>query len=485
MYRHEWYQKIYERIPAIVEEARQFGETLSLGKLNSQFGLYSGASSCPARLPNYVIEAIVEANKTEVLPVRDVEDELRGVAKDIFGDTYDVAVVNTCEAALRVVIETLMAPPFMRKGDAYRGRMIFPYGEDIEWGAAYGRAFPPKYKNAAIDRSVSAGELGMEAKCLPNLDTVFVKFSNARYEVHGVRQNLVPFLTDIDVDATTERLRVACERHVEYLSGFHTVGYDTPGYGYGEKVENGAPRLMQEIGALARDYDVPFLIDAASCVPGIGLTPKDAGADLMVWSMDKAGRSPAAGLIVGTEETMLSMRKALGLGGQRFGHVSSHSKAVHSATDPGRDTIVGLTAYMKVVRDDPDRIRGPVDQYHEILVNAFKDLIPVRFREKLIFTKSYHMGGTELNYSETWDGDGFGIPLFTLEDLYADTNPICLATQAMGIEPATIYAGNMLLNPGLGLLDDEGGLILERAELVARALVKSVEIVCTHASLGD
>ncbi len=485
MYRHEWYQKIYERIPAIVEEARQFGETLSLGKLNSQFGLYSGASSCPARLPNYVIEAIVEANKTEVLPVRDVEDELRGVAKDIFGDTYDVAVVNTCEAALRVVIETLMAPPFMRKGDAYRGRMIFPYGEDIEWGAAYGRAFPPKYKNAAIDRSVSAGELGMEAKCLPNLDTVFVKFSNARYEVHGVRQNLVPFLTDIDVDATTERLRVACERHVEYLSGFHTVGYDTPGYGYGEKVENGAPRLMQEIGALARDYDVPFLIDAASCVPGIGLTPKDAGADLMVWSMDKAGRSPAAGLIVGTEETMLSVRKALGLGGQRFGHVSSHGKAVHSATDPGRDTIVGLTAYMKVVRDDPDRIRGPVDQYHEILVNAFKDLIPIRFREKLIFTKSYHMGGTELNYSETWDGDGFGIPLFTLEDLYADTNPICLATQAMGIEPATIYAGNMLLNPGLGLLDDEGGLILERAELVARALVKSVEIVCTHASLGD
>jgi len=95
------------------------------------------------------------------------------------------------------------------------------------------------------------------------------------------------------------------------------------------------------------------------------------------------------------------------------------------------------------------------------------------------------MGGTELNYSGTWEGDGFGIPLFTLEDLYADTNPICLATQAMGIEPATIYAGNMLLNPGLGLLDDEGGLIPERAELAALALVKSIEIVCAHAGLGD
>ena len=134
--------------------------------------------------------------------------------------------MNTCEAALRVVIETLMAPPFMRKGDAYRGRMIFPYGEDIEWGAAYGRAFPPKYKNAAIDRSVSAGELAMEAKCLPNLDTIFVRFANARYEVHGIRQNVVPFLTGIDVDATIERMRLVSERHAGELCGFQTVGYD-------------------------------------------------------------------------------------------------------------------------------------------------------------------------------------------------------------------------------------------------------------------
>ncbi len=94
-----------------------------------------------------------------------------------------------------------MAPPFVRKGDAYCGRMIFPYGEDIEWGAAYGRAFAPKYKNAAKDRSVNAGELGMEAKCLPNLEPVFVKFANARYEVHGIRQNMVLNLVDIDVDA--------------------------------------------------------------------------------------------------------------------------------------------------------------------------------------------------------------------------------------------------------------------------------------------
>lgn len=50
MYRHEWYQKIYERIPAIVEEARQFGEKLSLGNVGGQFGLYSGGpESAPPR----------------------------------------------------------------------------------------------------------------------------------------------------------------------------------------------------------------------------------------------------------------------------------------------------------------------------------------------------------------------------------------------------------------------------------------------------
>jgi hypothetical protein len=94
------------------------------------------------------------------------------------------------------------------------------------------------------------------------------------------------------------------------------------------------------------------------------------------------------------------------------------------------------------------------------------------------------MGGTEVNYCRTWSGDEFGIPLFSLEDLYANTNPIMLAIEAMGVEPATIYAGNILLNPGLGLLDRDGQLIKERAQLAARAMVKSIEIVCRHAGLG-
>lgn len=485
MYRHEWYQQIYERFPQIVSEAEGYGKKLGLDKLKGEIGLYSGASSCPARLPDYVLNAIVEANQREILPLRTVEDKLRNVVKDLFGDAYDGAVVNTCEAGLRIAIDALMAPPFMRRGDAYRARMVSTYGEDIEWGMGYGRPFPPKYKNVSIDRTVSGGELGMEAKSLANLDTLFVRFAGARYEIHGVRQNVVPLLTDIDVDETAENLRRACERNASTICGFHTVGYDTPGWGHGARDGQGRPALMRRMGELAGEYDVPFLVDMASCVPGIGVSPEEAGADVVIWSMDKAGRSPCAGLIVGKSEEMLTIRKSLGLGGQRFGHVSSHGKAVFSAADPGRDSVVGLLAYLEMLRDDPHRVRDPVDRYHEILVDAFKNLTPARLRDGLLFTKSYHMGGTELNYQKTWNGEEYGIPLFTLEDLYANTNPILLATEAMGVEPATIYAGSMLLNPGLGLLDRDGGLIDERAELAAQALVKATEIVCKHADLGD
>src|SRR5918996_4294006 len=149
MYRHEWYQRIYESIPKIIAEATAYGDRLAMGEHKGNIGLYSGASSMPARLPQYVLDAIVKANQKEILPVRTVEDRVRAVIKDMYGEAYDAAVVNTCEAGLRVVIETLMAPPFMRRGDAYRARMISTYGEDIEWGMAYGRPFPPKYKNVS------------------------------------------------------------------------------------------------------------------------------------------------------------------------------------------------------------------------------------------------------------------------------------------------------------------------------------------------
>jgi len=484
-YRFQWYQEIYDNLPKILEEAGKAAKELGLDKLKNKIGLYPGSSACPGSLPKYVLDAIIKANQIPVLPMREVEDELREVIKDIYGDEYDAAVTNTCEAALRVCFETLFAPPTMRKGDAYRARYIAPYEEDFEFMAAYGRPFPPKYKNLFIDRSCSAGELGVEAKCLPNLDSIFVRLVGTKYEVHGIKFNPVPLMTGTDAEKSIERIAEVAERHADTLAGFESIGYDTPGYGYGEKDESGVPKLKKLIGQLADKYDVPYLVDSASCLPVIGLSPKDIGADVMVWSMDKAARAPISGLIVGKEEIMVPVRKSLGLGGQRHGEVSSHSKALFSLCDPGRDSVVGLTAVLKTLRDDPDKIKRPIDKYHDIITEEFSALKPSRFKDKLIITKSYTMGGTELNYERTWEGGEFGIPIFTNEDLFINAHPIASAQEEMGIYPALIYSGNIFLGPGLGTLDENTELNEEYARLGVRSLVRAVEIVCKYAGLED
>ena len=484
-YRFQWYQEIYNNLPKILEEAGKAAKELGLDKLKNKIGLYPGSSSCPGSLPKYVLDAIIKANQIPVLPMREVEDELREVIKDIYGDEYDAAVTNTCEAALRVCFETLFAPPTMRKGDAYRARYIAPYEEDFEFMAAYGRPFPPKYKNLFIDRSCSAGELGVEAKCLPNLDSIFVRLVGTKYEVHGIKFNPVPLMTGTDAEKSIERIAEVAERHADTLAGFESIGYDTPGYGYGEKDESGIPKLKKLIGQLADKYDVPYLVDSASCLPVIGLSPKDIGADIMVWSMDKAARAPISGLIVGKEEIMVPVRKSLGLGGQRHGEVSSYSKALFSLCDPGRDSVVGLTAVLKTLRDDPDKIKRPIDKYHDIITEEFSALRPSRFRDKLIVTKSYTMGGIELNYERTWKNGEFGIPIFTSEDLFIKAHPIASALEEMGIYPALIYSGNIFLGPGLGTLDENAELNEEFASLGVRSLVRAVEIVCKYAGLEE
>lgn len=484
-YKFQWYQEIYNNIPKIHEEARKAAKEIGLEKVRGKIGLYPGSSSCPGSLPKYILKAIVEANQIPVLPMRKVEDQLREVVKDIYGDEYDAAATNTCEAALRVSYETLFAPPTMRKGETYRARFIAPYGEDYDFMAGYGRPFPPKYKNLIIDRSASAGELGVEGKSLPNLDAIFVRLVGAKYEVHGIKYNTVPLLTKTDAVKSYERIAEVAARHVVELSGFETIGYDSPGYGYGEKDEKGIPRLKKLIGKLANEFDVPYIVDCASGVPAIGLSPKDVGADVMMWSMDKVVRAPISGLLVGKEESMVPIRKGLGLGGQRYGEVSSHSKAVFSLCDPGRDAVIGQIEILKILRDEPDRIKRPINKMHRIIEEEFKSFTPSRLRDGLIITKSYTMGGSEVNYEQTWKEDEFGIPIFTGEDMFSNTNPIMSALEEMGVYPATIYSGNMFLAPGLGNLDEDGELIEENTRLAVRALVRATEIVCKHADLVD
>lgn len=483
-FRYQWYQKIYESIPKIRAEAEKYGQRIGIKKLSDDIGLYAGSSARPGNLPSYVLDAIVEANTQGTThTLRSVEDKLREVVKDVYGDEYDAAVANTCEAALRIAIQTLFVSPSMHNGTTYRARMLMPYAEDVEWVGGYGRAFPPKYKNLLVDRTVSGGELGVENKNLPNLDTLYVRMAGARYESHGIRYNPTPLLTRVNFKDTIAKAHKIADRHMAMLAGVSAIGYDTPSYGHVEKDENGVPELLRGLSMIAREYDVPYLVDTGGSIPIIGMDPRDIDCDLITYSMDKPGRAPASGLIIGKEECMNPIRKGMGLGGQRYGELSSHGKAVYTYADPGRDTVVGLTAYLKVLRDKPDLVTYPIDRFHDIIIEEFKSMQPKRFLKDLIFTKTYQLGGTEINYEQSWDGDGFGIPISTLEDLWANTSPIVLAQEAMGVEPATIYAGKIFISPGLGTLDITGNMIEEYAILCVKALIKAIEIVCRHAGL--
>ncbi len=75
------------------------------------------------------------------------------------------------------------------------------------------------------------------------------------------------------------------------------------------------------------------------------------------------------------------------------------------------------------------------------------------------------------------------MPLFNLEDLYIGANAFDAALTAMGQAPSTIYGGNVLIGPGLGLIDGSGRLDEGATRAAFRGLVKAFEIVARHAGL--
>ncbi|GAJ24690.1 unnamed protein product, partial [marine sediment metagenome] len=82
-------------------------------------------------------------------------------------------------------------------------------------------------------------------------DSIFVRLVGTKYEVHGIKFNPVPLMTGTDAEKSIERIAEVAERHADTLAGFESIGYDTPGYGYGEKDESGVPKLKKLIGQLA------------------------------------------------------------------------------------------------------------------------------------------------------------------------------------------------------------------------------------------
>jgi hypothetical protein len=480
----QMYKRLQLKTQTIYAEAKKAAESLNMpAELKGAIGLTGAISGCPAPLREDIEKAMATEGR-KVVPLAVYVDQIREIIKEVYGDDYDAAPVNTCEAGLWVSFETLVTPPMQGRGDNYRTRYIAPYERHIHHQASYGRPFPPKYKDILGDRGSTAGELGFYGKRQNNLDTVLVPMVGAEYPVHGINYHPVPLMKNIKVKESLQALETAAKRNETMLSGFASLGYDTPGYGYGDKDPKGTPKLLKGIAALAQSYNVPYIIDNAWGIPVIGSNIKNIGADIMIYSMDKASGSPTSGLIIGKEDVMVSIRRALGMHGNRYGTTSSYGKAAFVTQDPGKEALSGQVAALKVLRDKPQVVTKPIDELYQIVADEFKK-IDSRIRPYFKLSKSYNSGVVEINYEESWKTGKLGIPIFSIEDMYSGSNLFQDGMTQMGIIPTIAYDANIFISPGLGTTDEHGQLIHERARMVVRGLVMLIEIVCNNAGIFE
>jgi hypothetical protein len=483
-FKFQMYKRLQQRIPQIYADAKKAAETLNIpAELKGAFGLTGAISGCPAPLRDD-IEHFMSVESKKVVPLHVYVDQIREVIKETYGDDFDAAPVNTCEAGLWVSFASLVDPPMQGRGDNYRARYIAPMERHIHHQASYGRPFPPKYKDILADRGSTAGELGFYGKRQNNLDTVLVPLEGAEYPVHGIKYHPVPLMKNVDVKGSIKNLESAAKRHETMLSGFASLGYDTPGYGYGDKDKDGTPKLLKGIAALAKSYNVPHIIDNAWGIPIIGTSIKNIGADVMIYSMDKATGSSTSGLIIGKEDVMVPIRRALGMHGNRFGTTASYGKAALVTQDPGKEGLAGQLAALRVIQKNPEVLTKPVDDLYNIVVDEFSK-IDSRIKNYFIINKSYNSGTVEVNYEDSWKDGKFGIPIFSIEDMYAGSNLLQDGCSQMGIIPTIAYDANIFISPGLGTTDSSGQLIEERARMVVRGLVMLIEIVCDHSGMWE
>ena len=129
-------------------------------------------SGCPSPLRKDVKESI-EKGTNEVIPLVTLVEKIREIVKEVYGDEYDAAPINTCEAGLWVTFDVLFSPPMQGRGDSYQSRYIALYEKHLHHQGGYGRPFPPRYKDILADRGSTAGELGFHGKRLNNLSVYY------------------------------------------------------------------------------------------------------------------------------------------------------------------------------------------------------------------------------------------------------------------------------------------------------------------------
>jgi hypothetical protein len=475
--RLDLYEHLARNRDTILEDARHISEDLGLPEgIKGRVGPSGSNSALPGTLRRECLDTI-EAGMLKVQTPREIGDDIRRLVKSVYGDGFDAAPTNSCESALQITYDALFTPPVIGSGESYRSRVIGLIERHAEHHLSYGRPFPPRYKDIFADRGATAGELGLLGRAQNSTDCIMVPMVGARYELHGIKMHASPLLVETDARATVNSVAKIASIHSRDLTGFITLGYDTIGHGCAEKTPEGAPVLLQRIGALAANSGLPYVSDNAWGTPFLGTDPRAIGADVMLYSMDKVGGAPTSGLVIGKEWPMVNIRRALGIHSERFGSTSAHGKAAHVHADPGKMTMLGLLAALRTLRDKPEIVQNPIDETHEIVCEEY-ERARGELPEGIVISKSYNLGGVELNYERTWrDPDGnarIGIPIFTNEDRIAGSHLLAAALQQMGVLPGQSDDGNIIIDPGLGTVDEQGQIIESHMRPVVRAVFRAL-----------
>ena len=481
-YKYQMYKHLQANIPNIYADARKAAEDIGVpAEKKGAIGLTGAISGCPSPLRKDIMEAS-EKGAMKVMPLAGLVDELRELVKDVYGDQFDACPVSTCEAGIWLSIDSLCTPPALGRGDNYRTRYICPMEKHMHHQGGYGRPFPAKYKDYLADRGSTAGELGFYGKRQNNLDTVIVPLDGADYSVHGIKSHPVPLLTAVKTEGSVANMKKAAATHAQMLSGVVSLGYETPGYGYHDKDPDGVSKLQRAYGKLAAEYNVPYIVDNAWGQPFIGFNPAKTGADVVIYSMDKATGAATSGLIIGKEDVMVNIRRAMGMHGDRWGTTASYGKAAYVAFDPGKEALLTQVQALKVLRDKPTILTKPIDDLEAIIKEEFGKL-PKSLQDGLLFSKSYNSTAIEVNYEGTWKDGKMGIPIFSIEDMYAGSHLFQAGMSQMGIIPTISYDGNFYISAGQGTADENGALLEKETRWCIRSLVKLIEIVCGYAGV--
>ncbi len=481
-FRYQMYKHLQENMQSIFAEARQAAQEIGITpEMRGTLGLTGAISSNHGALRREVADAM-HAVAQKVVSSAVLDEGIREVVKEVYGDGYDAALVSTCEAGLMVSFEVLCAPPTLGRGEPYRGRYIAFFERFMHHPGAYGRPFPPKYKEYLAEQGETSGEYGIQGKRSANLDTLVVRMAGADYTNHGIKYHPAPNLLHADGAATVQRVAETAALHADTLVGFTSLGYDMPGYGYADKGEDGTPLIQQGLTRLAAQYDLPYIIDNAWGAPIIGADIRKLGGDVMIYSMDKVTGAPTCGLMIGKEEAMTQIRRAIGIHGARYGTLSSHGKAAFVGMDPGKEALVGALAALRILKDHPQIALESLDRLYALVQEEFHSL-PAALRQGWTFFKSSNSLAVEMTYNDTWTEDRMGIPIFTVEDMYAGTNLIQFGLAQMGLLPTITFDGNIWVSNGLGNVDEDGRLLEQPTRLALRALFRMIEIVSRHAGL--